>query len=166
MKGAAIPEAWITAFLLLELADLEKGHKVAIYAGASGVGTACIQICNILGFQPYAVVSTKEKGDLCMKVGAKGVVYYKDNENWTDQLIQANQGKLFDAVLDCVGAGNVPATLKLLETDGRWVLCGLLSGPKADLNLGQMLFKRVKLISTTLKTRSKEFKDNLIEKFT
>lgn len=58
MKGASIPEAWITAFLLIRLAELKQGQKVVIYAGASGVGTAAIQICNILGFEPYAVVSS------------------------------------------------------------------------------------------------------------
>ena len=84
MKGAAIPEAWLTAFQLLGLAELQPGQKVVIYAGASGVGTAAIQICNVLGFEPYAVVSTPEKGELCKKVGVKGVVYYKDNEKWAD----------------------------------------------------------------------------------
>ena len=69
---------------------------------------------------------------------------------------------MFDAVLDCVGASNVPKTLKLLGKDGRWVLYGLLSGGKIDMNLGDLLMKRIKLISTTLKTRSKEYKDELI----
>lgn len=55
---------------------------MVIYAGASGVGTAAIQICNILGYVPYAVVSGKEKGDLCRKVGVREVVYYKDNPDW------------------------------------------------------------------------------------
>lgn len=78
-QGAAIPEAWLTAFQLLGLAELKPGQKVVIYAGASGVGTAAIQICNVLGYVPYAVVSNKQKGDLCRKVGVKEVVYYKDN---------------------------------------------------------------------------------------
>lgn len=47
---------------MLNLAELKKGDKVVLYAAASGVGTAAIQICNLLGYIPYAVVSSKEKG--------------------------------------------------------------------------------------------------------
>lgn len=81
-QGAAIPEAWLTALQLLNLAELKQGQKVVIYAGASGVGTALIQICNIFGYIPYAVVSNKQKGDVCRKLGVKEVVYYKDNQIW------------------------------------------------------------------------------------
>lgn len=93
------------------------------------------------------------------------MAYYKDNQNWADDLIKQNNGKNFEAVLDCVGSSNVNQTLKLLAIDGKWVLFGLLSGGKADLNLGSLLGKRINLISTTLKTRSKEYKDELIEDF-
>jgi NADPH:quinone reductase-like Zn-dependent oxidoreductase len=82
-------------------------------------------------------------------------VYYENNEGWADELLQLNQGKNFDAVLDCIGPANANATLKLLGVDGRWVFYGTLSGIKGELNFGQMISKRVKLISTTLKTRSK-----------
>lgn len=129
------------------------------------MGTACIQICNILGFEPHAVCSSPEKGELCKKVGAKNVVFYKDNEKWADELIEANEGKLFNAVLDCVGSSNVLSTIKLLDIDGAWILYGLLSGPKTEMNLGSLIFKRIRLISTTLKTRSKDYKDNLIKNF-
>lgn len=61
-QGACIPEAWLTAFQLISLAQLKKGDTVVIYAGASGVGTAAIQICNYLGYVPFAVVSTEAKG--------------------------------------------------------------------------------------------------------
>lgn len=88
-------------------------------------------------------------------MGARDVVYYRDNENWAEELIKANEGKPFNAVLDCVGAGNVPHTTKLLGRDGRWVLYGLLSGGKVEMNLAELLGKRIKLITTTLKTRSK-----------
>ena len=65
LEGGAIPEAWLTAFQLLRLAQVEKGQHVVIYAAASGVGTAAIQLCNLLGAHPWAVVSTEEKGQVC-----------------------------------------------------------------------------------------------------
>ena len=69
-------------------------------------------------------------------------------------------------VLDCVGASNAESTLELLGIDGKWVLFGLLSGAKlAEFNLGALLMKRIHLITTTLKTRSDEYKSNLIQDF-
>ena len=110
LEGGAIPEAWITAFQLLRLASVKVGDHVVVYAGASGVGTAAIQLCKLLGAQAWAVVSTEEKGKICAEVGASGIVYYKDNANWAKDLI-AKKGGSFNAVLDCVGAGNADSTL-------------------------------------------------------
>ena len=65
VQGGAIPEAWLTAFQLLRLADVKAGDHVVVYAGASGVGTAAIQLCRLLGATAWAVVSTAEKGKIC-----------------------------------------------------------------------------------------------------
>lgn len=76
------------------------------------------------------------------------------------------KGGLFNAVLDCVGSDNYESTIELLDVDGKWILFGLLSGFKTNLNLASLLAKRISLISTTLKTRSDEYKTKLIEDFT
>jgi len=165
VQGGAIPEAWITAFQLLRLAEVKEGQHVVIYAGASGVGTAAIQLCRLLGAHPWAVVSTADKGSICQELKADGVVYYRDNAGWPKELI-AKKGGTFNAVLDCVGAANVDSTLELLSIDGKWVLFGLLSGAKVDMNLGALLGKRINLISTTLKTRNDDYKSELIADFT
>ena len=146
------------------MADVQKGHHVVIYAGASGVGTAAIQLCKLLGAHPWAVVSSAEKGKICEEVGAEGVVFYKDNENWAKELIKKKGGN-FTTVLDCIGPSNADSTLDLLEVDGKWILYGLLSGAKAKINLAITLFKRINIISTTLKTRTDEYKANLVDDF-
>jgi tumor protein p53-inducible protein 3 len=76
------------------------------------------------------------------------------------------KGGNFNAVLDCVGSDNYESTIELLDVDGKWILFGLLSGFKTNLNLALLLAKRISLISTTLKTRSGQYKDNLIADFT
>jgi NADPH:quinone reductase-like Zn-dependent oxidoreductase len=110
VQGAAIPEAWLTAFLLLRLADVKKGDSVVVYAGASGVGTAALQLCKLLGVNIWSVVSTEEKGKICHELGANGVVYYKGNANWSKELLEQRKGN-FDAVLDCVGIDNCDSTI-------------------------------------------------------
>lgn len=76
-----------------------------VYAGASGVGTAATQIGKLLGANIYCVVSSEEKGKICTELGAKGVVYYKNNPNWAKDLVTLKGGH-FNAVLDCVGSDN------------------------------------------------------------
>lgn len=66
VEGGAIPEAWLTAFQLLRLAEVKQGDHVVVYAGASGVGTAAIQLCKLLGAQAWGVVSAEEKGKICL----------------------------------------------------------------------------------------------------
>lgn len=65
VEGAAIPEAWLTAFQLLRLADTKPGDNVVVFAAASGVGTAAIQLGKLLGANVYCVVSSEEKGKIC-----------------------------------------------------------------------------------------------------
>jgi tumor protein p53-inducible protein 3 len=110
MEGAAIPEAWLTAFQLLRLAEVKAGDSIVVYAGASGVGTAAIQLGKLLGADVYCVVSTEDKGKICSELGAKGVVYYRNNATWAKDLIVLKGGQ-FNAVLDCVGADNYESTI-------------------------------------------------------
>jgi NADPH:quinone reductase-like Zn-dependent oxidoreductase len=71
---------------LLRLAAVKEGDHVVVYAGASGVGTAVIQLGKLLGAHIWCVVSTPEKGKICEELGASGVVYYKDNSSWSKEL--------------------------------------------------------------------------------
>ena len=75
------------------------------------------------------------------------------------------KGGNFDAVLDCVGPSNSDSTLQLLGMDGKWILYGLLSGAKSNLNMAMALVKRIHMISTTLKTRTDEYKAQLVSDF-
>jgi tumor protein p53-inducible protein 3 len=112
----------------------------------------------------YIVWFQLKRGQICKNLGAAGVVFYKNNPNWAKELL--TQSGPFNAVLDCVGSDNYESTIELLDIDGKWVLFGLLSGSKTNLNLASLLAKRIVLISTTLKTRSDAYKTNLIEDFT
>jgi len=70
------------AFQLLRLANVKKGDSIVLYAGASGVGTAALQLGKLFGVNVYSVVSSEAKGKICHELGANGVVYYKGNANW------------------------------------------------------------------------------------
>ena len=80
----------------------------------------------------------------------------------TDGLDALRDFAPFDVVLDPVGAGYAADNLKLLALDGRWVLIGLMGGREAQLDLAKVLAKRIQLLGSTLRSRSDQFKADLL----
>ncbi|KKN95452.1 hypothetical protein LCGC14_0176940 [marine sediment metagenome] len=156
-EAAAIPEVFSTAWLnIFELGNARPGEKVLIHAGASGVGTAAIQLCKAQGNPCWVSVGSQEKLDACIKLGAEGGVLRQNG------IAALQSDGPFDVVLDPVGANYAADHLDLLALDGRWVLIGLMGGREAKLDLGKMLVKRARLIGSTLRTRDAGFKATLL----
>jgi len=153
IEAAALPEVWATAWSnLFDLAALQPGEKVLLHAGASGVGSAAIQLCKAFGNPCWVSVGSQERLAHCERLGAEGGVLRK-----TD-LESLRDFAPFNVILDPVGAGYAPLNLDLLGQDGRWVLIGLMGGREAELDLAKVLGKRIRLIGSTLRNRSVEFK--------
>lgn len=155
--AAAIPEVFSTAWLnVFELGAAQPGEKVLIHAGASGVGTAAIQLCKAFGNPCWVTLGSQEKLDTCKALGAQGGVLRHEGLNG----LKADAP--FDVALDPVGANYAPDHLDLLALDGRWVMIGLMGGRKAELDLAKVLVKRLQLTGSTLRTRSADFKAGLL----
>ncbi|HLD67989.1 MAG TPA: NAD(P)H-quinone oxidoreductase [Pseudomonas sp.] len=156
-EAAAVPEVYATAWLnLFQLAGLKPGEKVLLHAGASGVGSAAIQLCKAFGSPCWVSVGSAERLAYCEALGAQaGVVRGEDLESLRDF-------GPFDVILDPVGASYAALDLQLLAPDGRWVLIGLMGGREAQLDLAQVLVKRVQLIGSTLRSRDDGFKTDLL----
>lgn len=162
VEAAALPEVFATAYLnLFGEAALARGERVLLHAGASGVGTAGIQLCNAFGNPVFVTAGADDKIERCMSLGAAGGSNRHDGsfadhvEGWTD-------GKGFDVILDPVGASYLEANIGSLAIDGRLVLIGLMGGAKAELALGLMLMKRLRVIGSTLRARPLEAKAKLM----
>ena len=156
-EAAAIPEVYATAWLnLFQLAGLKPGEKVLLHAGASGVGSAAIQLCKAFGSPSWVSVGSAERLAYCQGLGASGGVVRGDD------LEALNALGPFDVILDPVGANYAALNLKLLARDGRWVIIGLMGGRKAELDLAQVLAKRVQVIGSTLRNRDDGFKADLL----
>lgn len=155
--AAALPEVFSTAWLnVFELGAAQPGEKVLIHAGASGVGTAAIQLCKAFGSPCWVSLGTQEKLDTCQALGAEGGVLRHDG------ISALKDFGPFDVALDPVGANYAPEHLDLLALDGRWVMIGLMGGRNAELDLGKLLVKRLQLIGSTLRTRNADFKAGLL----
>ncbi|ANF85452.1 NAD(P)H-quinone oxidoreductase [Pseudomonas antarctica] len=156
-EAAALPEVYSTAWLnLFQLAGLKPGEKVLLHAGASGVGSAAIQLCKAFGSPCWVSVGSAERLAYCEALGAQGGVVR------TDGIEGLRDFGPFDVILDPVGGNYAALDLKLLALDGRWVLIGLMGGRDAQLDLAQVLGKRIQLLGSTLRSRSDEFKADLL----
>jgi len=156
VEAAALPEVYATVWLnVFHLAALKPGEKVLLHAGASGIGSAAIQLCKAYGNPCWVTVGSAERLAYCEALGAQGGVVR------TGDLESLNDLGPFNVILDPVGGNYAALNLKLLAQDGRWVLIGLMGGREAKLDLAQVLAKRVQLLGSTLRSRDDQFKADL-----
>ncbi len=154
VEAAALPEVFATAYLNLYIeAALTPGEQVLLHAGASGVGTAGIQLCRAFGNPVFVTAGADDKIERCLALGASGGSN-RHAGSFVDQVAAWTQGKGFDVILDPVGAAYLKDNIESLALDGRLVLIGLLGGVSAELPLGPMLRKRLRVIGSTLRARS------------
>ncbi|EUB85906.1 MULTISPECIES: zinc-binding dehydrogenase [unclassified Pseudomonas] len=157
IEAAALPEVYATVWLnVFQLAALKPGEKVLLHAGASGIGSAAIQLCKAFGNPSWVSVGSAERLAYCEALGAQGGVIRSDD------LESLRDFGPFDVILDPVGGNYAALNLKLTALDGRWVLIGLMGGREAKLDLAQVLGKRVQLLGSTLRSRDDQFKADLL----
>lgn len=164
-QGAAIPEAFLTAWLnLFTLGGLEKGETVLIHAGASGVGSAAIQLARETGARVITTVGSDEKAALCRELGA-AVAVNRHRDDLVKAAMEATDGAGVDLVLDVVGAPSWAANLEMLRKGGRLTLIGFLGGSRGEVDLGPVLRKSLTVRGTTLRGTSLPDKDRLVAAF-
>lgn len=156
-EAAAIPEVFSTAWLnVFELGAAKPGEKVLIHAGASGVGTAAVQLCKAFDNPCWVTLGSEEKLQACKELGASGGALRQNG------IASLQSEGPFQVALDPVGANYAADHLDLLGLDARWVLIGLMGGREAKLDLAKTLMKRITLVGSTLRTRDADFKADLL----
>jgi len=152
-QGAAVPEVWYTAFLnLFDEGQLKPGETALIHAGASGVGTAAIQLAVDAGARALATAGSDEKVARCRELGAELAVNYKEVD-FVAEIMAATDGAGVDVILDPVGGGYLARNVALLKPFGRLVNIANLGGSKGELDMGRVLGRRLRLIGSTLRGR-------------
>jgi putative PIG3 family NAD(P)H quinone oxidoreductase len=160
-EGAALPEVFATAWLnLFHEAALQPGERVLLHAGASGVGSAAIQLCRAFGNPCFVTLGSAAKLQQCLALGAEAGHLRQQGSFVPAVKAWAAQG--VDVVLDPVGGGYLADNLKVMAVDGRLLLIGLMGGASSELNLGLLLVKRFRLIGSTLRSRSDATKAALL----
>ena len=161
--AAAIPEVFLTAWdALVVQGGLTSGRWALVHAGASGVGTAGIQIAKAIGAR-IVVTCSAGKVDACRALGAD-VVLERSPADWSGALAERVPGGV-DVVLDVIGGEETDRNLKAVRMDGTIVQVGLMGGGNATVSVGLILAKRITWIGTTLRARPVERKLALSQRF-
>ena len=159
--AAAIPEVFITAWdALVVQGGLTSGRTALVHAGASGVGTAAIQICTAIGAHAIVTASTN-KVQACRDLGADVAVDYTRD----DFVAAAQQAQGVDVVLDVIGGEYLDRNIDSLRTGGRIIQVGVMGEQLATFPLGKLLFKRAGIIGTVLRARPVEEKIAVTQRF-
>ena len=160
VAAAALPEVYTTAMLnLVILGELEKGETLFVQAGASGLGIAAIQIGKLLGAKVVTTVGSPEKAAAVKKLGADEVINRKLEP--VDEILMRNP---IDVALDCAGGALLGKCLPAMNPGGRWILVSTLGGESTEIPLRVLLKKHLRLIGSTLRSRSDAEKSEILRR--
>jgi len=164
-QAAAIPEVFYTAFVNLFMeARLRPREIVLVHAGASGVGTAAIQLARHAGALVIVTAGSDEKIQQCVMLGANHGINYK-KDDFAERVRKITKRAGVHVILDCIGAAYLEKNLALLQTQGRLVLIGLMGGAQAQVDLALLLRKRLRVFGSVLRSRSLQEKIMLTQLF-
>jgi NADPH:quinone reductase len=157
-EAAAIPEVFTTSYLNLYLeAGVKRGDTVLIHAGASGLGTAAIQIAKSFGATVLTTVGSPEKAAFVRTIGADIVVNHK-----VDALGTVMDKHPVDIALDCVAGSAMGSCVVKMSPGGRWVVIATLAGAKTEIDMNIFFRKGLRLIGSTLRNRPSEMKGQIL----
>ena len=162
--AAAIPEVWITAFdALVAQGGLTSGGTALVHAGASGVGTAAIQIAKAIGSR-IAVTASTAKVAACEALGADLAIDYTTTD-FVEAVLELTDRIGADVILDVIGADYLAKNIACVKTKGTIIQVGIMGSGSPDLNLGHLLMRRVRLVGTVLRMRPLEEKIAITQRF-
>lgn len=162
--AAAIPEVFITAWdALVVQGGLTSGRWAMVHAGASGVGTAGIQIAKAIGAR-IIVTCSAGKVQSCRDLGADVVVDY-GSQDFVEEVAKATNNKGVDVILDVIGGDYVERNVASLAVKGRIIQVGVMAGKPVPFNVGALLGKRASITGTVLRARPLDEKVALSQRF-
>jgi putative PIG3 family NAD(P)H quinone oxidoreductase len=166
-EAAAVPEVFITAHdALFSQAGLKMGERVLVHAAGSGVGTAAVQLAHAAGATAYGTSRSHEKLERARPFGLdEAVAVGSDPTAFADAVREWTSGAGVNVILDLVGGAYLAANLAALAPEGRLMFVGTTAGASAELNIGVVMRKRLRLMGTVLRARRVEEKARATRRF-
>jgi NADPH2:quinone reductase len=158
VEAASLPETFFTVWSnVFDRGRLAPGESLLVQGGSSGIGVTAIQMAAAMGNRVFATAGSDEKCAACVKLGAEKAINYK-TQDFAAEVKAATGGKGVDVVLDMVGGDYVPREIACLAEDGRLVFIAVLGGWKTELNITDIMRKRLSVTGSTLRPRPVAFK--------
>jgi NADPH2:quinone reductase len=164
IQAAALPETFITVWSnVFDRARLSPGETLLVHGGSSGIGTTAIQLAKAFGARVTVTAGSDVKCEFCLHLGADAAFNYR-NQDFVDAIKQFTENRGVDVILDMIGGDYLPKNLKCLAHDGRLIQIAIQHGAKAEVDLWQIMLKRLTLTGSTLRARDDLFKQQIAEK--
>ena len=150
-QAACLPETFFTVCSNLFMrGGLQAGERFLVHGGSSGIGTTAIQLAAAFGARVFATAGSDEKCTACRDLGAEVAINYRD----ADFVQVMRDHDRADLILDMVGGPYMQRNIKALANDGRLVQIAFLQGSKAELNMMEVMTRRLTLTGSTLRPQS------------
>jgi putative PIG3 family NAD(P)H quinone oxidoreductase len=157
-EAASLPETVLTVWSnVFQTAALQPGETVLVHGGSSGIGLTLIQLATALGSRVLATAGSADKCRDCEKFGAARCVNYKEED-----FEEALKEEKINVILDMVGGDYTAKNLRLLAPDGRLQYINAMQGSKVEINLLDIMTKRLRVSGSMLRPRSADFKAALV----
>ncbi len=152
IEAAGLPETYFTVWTnVFERGQLKAGETLLVHGGSSGIGTTAIMLAKAFGARVIATSGTEDKCAACVKLGADAAINYRT----TDFAQELKDRKIApDVILDMVGGDYIGRNIALANSDGRIVQIAFQQGSRVNLDLLQLMLKRLTLTGSTLRPRS------------
>jgi NADPH:quinone reductase-like Zn-dependent oxidoreductase len=142
-EAASLPTVFVPCWnMLIRRANLKPWDTVLVLSASSGVGTAAIQVAKyVVGARVIATTSTDEKATKAIKLGADEVIIYT-KDDIVERVAELTENKGVDVVVDHVGADFWKPAISSLAPGGKYGICGVTTGYKAELQMGQLFLRQ------------------------
>lgn len=163
VEAASLPETYFTVWSnLFERAFADAGDTVLVHGGTSGIGVTAILLGKAFGLQMIVTCGSDVKCAAARELGADVAINYR-TEDFAEAALKATGGRGVDVVLDMVGGDYLPKNVACLAENGRHVSIAFQRGPRGELDLMQVMRKRLTLSGSMLRPRSVAYKSTLAD---
>lgn len=162
-EAAALPETLFTVWHnVFERGYARPGETILVHGGTSGIGTMAIMLGRLFELTVLVTCGDDAKCARALEIGADHAINYR-TQDFVEEVRRITDGRGVDLVLDMVSGDYVPRNLRCLADDGRHVTIAILGGARAELNMAQVMVRRLTLTGSTLRPRSDVFKGLLAD---
>lgn len=162
-EAASLPETFFTVWSnVFDRGRLQPNETLLVHGGSSGIGVTAIQMATALGSKVYVTAGSDEKCRFCEDLGAAKAINYK-HENFSEEIAKLTDSKGVDVILDMIGGDYTAPNIKSLADDGRLVLINTMKGKNVEIDLAEVMRKRIYITGSMLRSRDVAFKSAIAQ---